>query len=170
MNNDKIKDALANIELLDSERTQLYEKLKRSLAILALWPDAFQHGPCSSQVTGNARRCDSRSPSPSATAIRTPSRSKRYRPCCGLKGSRLTSVSSAGSTDTRSCWQTNSDAHEEAIQTRLPRPSVPHVVGVAGVRRVHHPDTQASGQAEVHGYERQDVQGAQRRRLPKNDA
>lgn len=53
MNN--IKDAMERLEQLDLERDKLKAELRKSLALQAVWPDAFDHGPCGSQVVGNPR-------------------------------------------------------------------------------------------------------------------
>lgn len=52
----EMTQALLKLERLYEERDGLHQELKRSLALQEVWPDAFTHGRCTSQVTGNPRR------------------------------------------------------------------------------------------------------------------
>lgn len=53
----ELHEALSRLEELHSQREQLHRELKRSLALKALWPEAFNgdKNP-TTQVTGNCRR------------------------------------------------------------------------------------------------------------------
>jgi hypothetical protein len=50
-----IAEKLAHLDNLNVQRDALYKDLNRSLAIQELWPDAFEHGACTSYVVGNPR-------------------------------------------------------------------------------------------------------------------
>ena len=54
--NQQIQQKMDELDALYEERDQLHHELKRSLALQAIWPDAFTHGRCTTQVTGNPRR------------------------------------------------------------------------------------------------------------------
>lgn len=49
-------DKMAELDRVYEERDALHHELKRSLTLQAIWPDAFTHGRCTTQVTGNCRR------------------------------------------------------------------------------------------------------------------
>jgi hypothetical protein len=51
----EIDTMMDRLDKLDAERAALRHDLRKSLAIKLLWPDAFEHGQCSSQVKGNLR-------------------------------------------------------------------------------------------------------------------
>jgi hypothetical protein len=50
-----IAEKLAHLDHLNVQREALHQDLKRSLALQDLWPDAFDHGACTSYVVGNPR-------------------------------------------------------------------------------------------------------------------
>jgi hypothetical protein len=51
---DAVLDRIAELE---AGRERLIRKLRRSVAILGLWPEAFAHGPCTSRLrTGDGGR------------------------------------------------------------------------------------------------------------------
>lgn len=53
--NKELNDALTRLATLNRQRDGLYQDLRRSLALQEIWPDAFEHGRCTSRVTGNPR-------------------------------------------------------------------------------------------------------------------
>lgn len=53
---EKILKAIEEIETKQKQSARTLEKLKRSLQIKALWPEAFEHGSVTSHVQGNPRR------------------------------------------------------------------------------------------------------------------
>jgi hypothetical protein len=50
-----VTDKLAHLDELRAQVDTLHHDLKRSLAIQSIWPDAFDHGSCTSYVVGNPR-------------------------------------------------------------------------------------------------------------------
>ena len=48
--------AIEELEEKQKQSAKTLEKLKRSLQIKALWPEAFEHGSVTSHVQGNPRR------------------------------------------------------------------------------------------------------------------
>jgi hypothetical protein len=52
----ELTQALLKLDRAYEERDALHHELKRSLALQDIWPDAFTHGRCTTQVTGNPRR------------------------------------------------------------------------------------------------------------------
>ena len=48
--------AIEELEAKQKQSAATLEKLKRSLQIKALWPEAFEHGSVTSHVQGNPRR------------------------------------------------------------------------------------------------------------------
>jgi hypothetical protein len=54
--NQKALELMGELDKLYEERDALHHQLKRSLALQEIWPDAFVHGRCTTQVTGNPRR------------------------------------------------------------------------------------------------------------------
>lgn len=53
-----VTELMTKLDSLYEDRRQLHHDLHKSLTIQELWPDAFVHGRCSSQVKGNLRNKD----------------------------------------------------------------------------------------------------------------
>lgn len=53
---DQAMELQTRIEELTRQQTETVAKLRRSLVLQELWPEAFEHGSVRSQVVGNVRR------------------------------------------------------------------------------------------------------------------
>jgi len=53
---EQVLKAIEELEEKQKQSARTLEKLKRSLQIKALWPEAFEHGSVTSHVQGNPRR------------------------------------------------------------------------------------------------------------------
>lgn len=52
----ELQDKVRELQQLRAEQSVLLDKLARSAALKEFIPDAFDHGPCKSYVTGNLSR------------------------------------------------------------------------------------------------------------------
>jgi hypothetical protein len=52
----ELQDKVRELQQLRAEQSVLLDKLARSVALKEFIPDAFDHGPCRSYVTGNLFR------------------------------------------------------------------------------------------------------------------